>query len=457
MSKRRSDNDPQATPQSCTDKPREKAVELLRSAEGGGFVDPLLDTARRIFDDRDSAFILELVYGTLRNRALLDWTLDQFSAQPVAKTDVWTRNILRLGAYQMLFLDRVPTSAAINTSTELAKTHGKKSGYVNGLLRNLDRKRSAVRHPAADNPLKRLSVLYSHPEWLVKRWIARFGAMAAEELLRKNNEHARLVIRANTLKTTREALKASFLSQGVEAIETPYSPVGLTLILSPSLRTLDGYDQGWFMVQDEAAQLISLMLGPKPGETVLDACAAPGGKATHLAELMRNQGAIIALERDRERIKKIEENSKRLGSTIVAPLKGDAAVYQEGRFDKILIDAPCTGLGVLRRHPDGRWSKQESAIKERRELQTKILANCAKLLKPGGALVYATCTPEPDENEDVVNAFLSRLGDEFAIDDPRQYLPEKAANLLDEKGFLHTYPGALEMDGFVGVRIVKKA
>ena len=438
------------------DKPREKAVELLRSAEGGGFVDPLLDKARQTFDDRDNAFILELVYGTLRNQALLDWTLDQFSAQPVAKTDVWTRNILRLGAYQMLFLDRVPTSAAINTAVELAKTHGKKNGYVNGLLRNLDRKRNAITYPTADNPLKRLSVLYSHPEWMIKRWIARFGESATEELLRKNNEHARLVIRVNTLKTTRDALQASLLSQGVEALKTSYSPVGLTLVSSPGLRTLHGYDQGWFMVQDEAAQLISLMLEPKPGETVLDACAAPGGKATHLAELMRNQGTIIALESDQERIKKIRENSKRLGTTIIAPTKGDASVYQESLFDKILIDAPCTGLGVLRRHPDGRWSKQESAIKDRRELQAKILANCAKLLKPGGALVYATCTPEPDENEAVVNAFLASSGDEFSIDDARQYLPEKAASLVDEKGFLHTYPGALEMDGFVGVRVQRE-
>jgi 16S rRNA (cytosine967-C5)-methyltransferase len=438
------------------DKPREKAVELLRSAEGGGFVDPLLDKARQTFDDRDNAFILELVYGTLRNQTLLDWTLDQFSAQPVAKTDAWTRNILRVGAYQMLFLDRVPISAAINTAVELAKTHGKKNGYVNGLLRNLDRKRSTIKHPGAEDPLKRLSVLYSHPEWLVKRWIARFGESAAEELLRNNNEHARLVIRANTLKTTREALQASLQSQDVEALKTTHSPVGLNLIASPGLRTLAGYDQGWFMVQDEAAQLISLMLAPKPGEMVLDACAAPGGKATHLAELMQNQGTIVALESDQERIKKIWENSKRLGTTIITPIKGDASAYQAGPFDKILIDAPCTGLGVLRRHPDGRWSKQESAIKERRALQAKIIANCALLLKPGGALVYATCTPEPDENEEVVNAFLAKAGDEFSIDDPRQYLSEKAASLVDAKGFLHTYPGALEMDGFVGVRVKRK-
>jgi 16S rRNA (cytosine967-C5)-methyltransferase len=252
-----------------TDKPREKALEALRSVENGGFIDTLLDQARRSFDERDSAFILELVYGTLRNRALLDWTLDQFSAQTIEKTDAWTRNILRLGAYQMLFLDRVPKSAAVNTAVQLAKTYGKKSGYVNGLLRNLDRKQNAIAYPGPDDPIKRLSVLYSHPEWLVRRWTQRFGVEITEALLRENNVHAPLVIRANTLKTTREKLKAALESEGVQALETGYSPVGLDLISSPGLRTLTTYEQGWFMVQDQAAQLISLMLAPRPGETVL--------------------------------------------------------------------------------------------------------------------------------------------------------------------------------------------
>ena len=162
-------------PVALADKPREKALEILRGVEDGGFADMLIDRARQDFGDRDSAFILELVYGTLRNQALLDWMLNQFSLQPVAKTDAWTRNILRLCVYQMFFLDRVPVSAAVNTATELAKIYGKKSGYVNGLLRTLDRKRNAIAYPGAEDPIKRLSVLYSHPAWLVRRWVARFG------------------------------------------------------------------------------------------------------------------------------------------------------------------------------------------------------------------------------------------------------------------------------------------
>ncbi len=441
-------------PAEHVDKPREKALDILRGAEDGAFADALIDEARQSFEARDRAFILELVYGTLRNRTLLDWTLNQFSLQPVAKTDAWTRNILRLGAYQMLLLDKVPLSAAVNTSTELAKQYGKKHGYVNGLLRTLDRKRNAIAYPGVADLVKRFSVFYSHPEWLVKRWIARFGADVAETFLRDNNLRAPLVIRANLLTTTREELKASLLSEGADARETVYSPVGLELISSPPLRTLAAYEQGRFIVQDQAAQLVSLMLSPRPGETVLDACAAPGGKTTHLAELMQDRGTVIALESDRERLKKIRENCGRLGVTIVIPTLRDASRYQEGSFDKILIDAPCSGLGVLRRHPDGRWNKSEEAIQERRELQTRILENCAGLLKPGGALVYSTCTTEPEENEDVINAFLAKHP-AFTLDDPRPFIPVSAGQLVDGKGFFRTFP-APEMDGFFGARLARR-
>ena len=436
------------------DKPREKALEILNRVETGAFADSLLDQARQAFDARDNAFILELVYGTLRNRTLLDWTLNQFSKQSLAKTDAWTRNILRLGAYQMLFLDKIPVSASVNTAVDLAKDHGNKSSYVNGLLRNLDRKRASIGSPGPYDPVKRLSILHSHPEWLVMRWVKRFGEETAERLLRENNRPAPLIVRANTLKTTRDQLKASLEAEGAATIETAYSSVGLEIISSPGLRSLTAYVQGWFMVQDQAAQLISLMLGPRPGETVLDACAAPGGKATHLAELMENRGKVIALESDQGRLGRIRENSTRLGITIISPVRGDAMKYQEGRFDKVLIDAPCSGLGVLRRHPDGRWNKNEKTIRERAVLQRGILENCASLLKPRGALVYATCTTEPEENEEVINSFLAEHS-EFAREGPQQFLPASTARLVDDKGFFRTFPDEPAMDGFFGVRLIK--
>ncbi len=446
-----------ARPTRLKDISRETALSILCRAENGIFVDTLLAQARERMDARDSAFLLELVYGVLRNQTLLDWKLNQFSAKPVDTTDAWTRNILRLGAYQMLFLDRVPVSAAVNTAVDLAKEHGKKHGYVNGLLRGLDRKRDKTGFPDSVNTVSRLSTLYSHPAWLVKRWVSRFGDDVAETLLQANNRPALLTIRTNILKTTRPALRAALEAEGVQVSETTCSPVGLDIISSPGwLRTLQAYRDGLFMVQDQAAQLINLLLAPQPGETILDACAAPGGKATHLAELMQNQGTVVALELDASRITKIRENSRRLGTTIISPIQGNASNYHEGSFDTILIDAPCSGLGVLRRHPDGRWNKSEQTIGDHTGLQRQLLKNCSSLLKPGGMLVYATCTTEPEENENVISAFLSDSHNGFMMDDPRPYLPEPARSLVDGKGFFRTYPQALEMDGFFGVRMVKK-
>jgi 16S rRNA (cytosine967-C5)-methyltransferase len=443
------------SPASRTDKTRERALLILQSTERGGFADPLLDEARREFPARDCALILELVYGVLRNRSLLDWTLDRFSEKPVAKTDAGTRNILRLALYQMLFLDRVPVSAAVNTAADLAKTYGKKPGYVNGLLRKIERNRAALPLPAEDNPLSRLSTIHSHPAWLVRRWLERFGMQRTEEALGRNNRPAPLVIRINTLKGSRDVLLSLLDAQGASGRATACSPAGIEILSSPGIATLPAYRDGRFLVQDEAAQLVSLLLSPAPGDTVLDACAAPGGKATHLAELMRDEGRVVALESDKKRVARINENSGRLGLSIVRPVTGDATTYREGTYDGILVDAPCSGLGVLRRHPDGRWTKTEESLKERAELQKKILKNCAKLLKPGGVLVYATCTTEPEENEDVVNAFIASSGGGFHIDDPRPYLPDAAAGLVGPDSFFRTFPDAPSMDGFFAARIVK--
>lgn len=439
-----------------TDKPREKALQILCSIEQGSFADTLLDQARLQFDHRDSAFILELVYGVCRRRSRLDWALEQFSAQPLSRTDLRTRNILRLAAYQMLHLDKVPVSAAVNTATELAKHQGRKSGYVNGVLRNLDRRRREITEPSGKDEVRRLSILHSHPSWLVRRWVTRFGAERAEALLEENNKAAPLVIRTNILRTTRDELKASLQAEGAVVSETQYSPAGLEMRLSPGLRMLGAYGKGWFMIQDEAAQLIARMVDPQPGEIVLDACAAPGGKATHLAELMRNSGSVVALEKDPGRMKRIKENISRLGTDIIKPALGDARTYKKGFFDKILVDAPCSGLGVLRRHPDGRWNKTEETIRERAALQRHILANCASLLKPGGVLVYSTCTTEPEENEEIIGAFLREHPDAFFLDDPGQHLPEPARRFVDERFFFRTFHIDTSLDGFFAARMIRK-
>ncbi len=438
------------------DRVRERAAAILHSAERGGFVDPLLDDARREFDARHNAFILELVYGVLRNRSLIDWTLDRFSEKPVSRTDAWTRNILRLAAYQLVHLDRVPPSAAVNTATELAKQHGKKNGYVNGLLRTIERNKKNLPLPPTDNPLSRLSTVYSHPSWLVRRWLDRFGMQTTEDILRNNNRHAPLIIRANMLKGSRETLLSLLEKQGAAARKTDYSPWGIEILSSPGIAALPAYADGWFLVQDEAAQLIAAMLAPRNGDTVLDACAAPGGKATHIAELMGNEGSVAALESDRKRTGRISENSGRLGLSIIRSVVGDAALFSEGTYNRALIDAPCSGLGVLRRHPDGRWTKTEESIRDRARLQKKILENCAKLLKAHGVLVYATCTTEPEENEEVIAWFLDRHGNDFALDDPRPFLPTNASKLVGSDLFFRTFPAEPYLDGFFGARIIKK-
>jgi 16S rRNA (cytosine967-C5)-methyltransferase len=288
----------------------------------------------------------------------------------------------------------------------------------------------------------------------VRRWLSRFGPEKTETVLRENNCPAPLVVRTNTRRTTREKLRASLESEGAVVRETNYSAAGLEIQSGPGLQTLSAYQQGLFIVQDEAAQLAGLLLCPKPGERVLDACAAPGGKATHLAEMMENEGALVALESDGKRVLRIRENSDRLGLTIIRAVVGDASSYAEGRFDKILVDAPCSGLGVLRRRPDGRWTKNEKSLPELQALQKRILANCAKLLDPAGALVYATCTTEPEENEDVINGFLAAHPD-FSLDDARPFLPPAAAGLVDVQGFFRTFPGEPGLDGFFGARLVK--
>jgi 16S rRNA (cytosine967-C5)-methyltransferase len=437
------------------DRTRERALAVLHDAERGVFADRLLDQARRDLDARDRAFLLELAYGVLRNRARIDWVLDRYSAQPVAGTDGWTRNILRLGAYQLLFLDKVPPSAAVNTSTELAKRHGKKAGYVNGLLRTIERSRERLPLPPGDDAVARLSILYSHPPWLVRRWIKRLGEQRTEDALRRNNRPAPLMLRTNTLKGSRDELLSLLEAQGATVKATECSPLGIEVLSSPGLTSLPAYQEGWFTVQDEAAQLVGLLVAPQPGEAVLDACAAPGGKATHLAEQMRDQGSIIALESDPARIVRIKENSERLGISIVHPVVGDATAYREGAYDRVLIDAPCSGLGVLRRHPDGRWTKSEQTIQEKKVLQQRILENGASLVKQGGCIVYATCTTEKEENADVISHFLSNNTGKFIIDPPLSYIPSSCSPLIEPNGFFNTFPNDTDMDGFFAVRMVR--
>ena len=453
-------------------------VESAKSEEG---VDVLLDRAlaRCSFDSRDRALTVELTYGVLRRLATIDWRLEPVLDKPLLRLPVAVQMTLRLGAYQLLFLDRIPQSAAVNESVNLARafagTVGRDwSGLVNAVLRGL------LRHPPEPWPsmdhdaAQALAVRYSVPGWLSRRWIERLGLASAEAACKEVSVTPPLTLRANRLITTREALLESFSQMGIAAKPTSMSPFGIVLDEGGSVPSLPGFHEGAFYVEDEAAQLIPSLLDPQPGDIVLDACAAPGGKSTHLADLMQNKGTVYAIDRKGARLDLLRNNCQRLGVQNVVPIIGDIreprewvsmieragspsakkASVGEPSVDRILVDAPCSGLGVLRRHPEAKWRKDEQALPRHQTLQCQILEAVAPCLRPGGVLVYSTCSTEPEENEDVIKRFC-RAHAEFQRESVRPWLPTAAQEFVTEQGALATMPNCFSMDGFYAARLRK--
>lgn len=407
---------------------------LLKVDIQKAYADILLDQRIKTqrLQERDRALLTELVYGTLRWRGAIDAQLSPHLRRPLAETDSFIRNLLRVTLYQLLFLDKIPDYAAVNEAVQLAKKHGggKVAGFVNGALRNFLRRNSETVTPqVTDDSIAVLAVEYSHPEWLVERWLDYFGLEAAKALMRANNERSPLVLRVNTLKSDRRALLDLLERNGVTAIATQWSPEGVWVQSGSAVDGLPGFHQGLFQVQGEASQLVTHLLAPQPGERVLDACAAPGGKTTHIAELMKDAGEVTALDISARGIEKIRDNATRLGLTSIRALRSDAsrevAGSYVGYFDRVLVDAPCSGLGTLRSHPEIKWHRSSSDIERLGRLQEKILDRVALCLKPGGVLVYSTCTLTPDENEQVVDSFL-KTQKEFELQDAAGYLPEQA-------------------------------
>lgn len=408
---------------------------------------------------RDRRLVTELVYGVLRHRNRLDWVLGQFCRRPIMRLSPTLRNILRLGAYQLLFLDRIPPRAVVDEAVGLTQRKGAKglSGFVNAVLRSLDREQAAISYPDRSTDLVRhISICYSHPPWMVSRWLQRYGPERTMVICLANNEVPPVTLRTNTLLTTRERLCAQLRHRGGSIEACKVSPLGLKT-RGEAVFQSSPYRKGWIYVQDEAAQLVVLALAPRPGEMILDACAAPGGKTTHIAQGMANQGRIIAMDIDAERLKMVGENCERLGVRIVQCLSGDAREVEtltELQFDRILVDAPCSGLGVLRRNPDGKWHKNEDLIHRYAQLQSEILDAVSPRLRKAGILLYSTCTIEPEENEQVVEGFL-KTHPEFDIQDLRGYLPRSASSMITPEGFLFTLFNKESMDGFFAARLIK--
>ncbi|MCK9221405.1 MAG: 16S rRNA (cytosine(967)-C(5))-methyltransferase RsmB [Limnochordia bacterium] len=398
---------------------RQVALAVLMEVEGKrAYATLALNEKLPGLTKKDRALATEIVCGTLRNRSLLDWHIRQVADRPLETMSPPVRNILRLSTYQILFLDSIGDYAIVDEAVRLTKSSSRKAaGFVNGVLRNLLRKLPGFSLPClADDPVAYVSIKYSHPAWLVERWIANFGIQHTIAYCQANNETPPTVIRTNTLKISREELFTSLGKAGINGWFTEYVPESIVVEKTGSPEALPGYHEGWFFIQDESSMIAAHCMDPKPTDVVYDLCSAPGGKATHLAQLMGNHGEILAVDIHEHRLKLIEENARRLGITNIETVLSPAEKLPEeffGKAQRVLVDAPCSGLGVLRRRVDARWHKSEADIVDLQQIQRSILSRAASLVAPGGILVYTTCTLEPEETLDNVAWFLSSFPDYF--------------------------------------------
>jgi 16S rRNA (cytosine967-C5)-methyltransferase len=442
------------------------AYETLRAVSGGRSDLPaaLAQARSRLPDDRDRALAGEIATGTLRWQGAFDAIIEAFAQRPVAKLDPEVVDILRLTAFQLLYLDRIPASAAVNDAVALTGKAGKRSasGLVNAILRRISRER--VRLPLPHKPEKgagaflREALLYlektlSHPRWLVARWLDRYGFEAAERWAMFDNSPAALTLRANTLRISRDALAKRLTSLGIETEPTRFAPHGLTVRHGNPV-SLPIADEGVFYVQDESSQLVAELAGAVCGERILDACASPGGKTTALAAAMANQGVIVATDLRGRRVDLLAQTIRRLGATCARVVQADASAILPFRstFDAVLLDAPCSGLGTLRRDPDIRWRRSEDDLARFATLQLQMLDRVAEVVDPGGRIVYATCSSEPEEDEDVVAEFLSSHH-EFALTPER--IPSGSSRFVTAGGHFRTLPFRDELEAFFAAILVK--
>jgi 16S rRNA (cytosine967-C5)-methyltransferase len=445
--------------------PRQLAFSVLCRVDEGAYADLALDAAlnqEARLDPRDRGLATELVYGVLRQRGRLDFALTRFCSKPLAKVEPRVLNLLRLGAYQILFLDRVPAPAAVHETVELARREmlERATGFINGILRNLIRQRGEIPWPAPTEPLAYLEKLDGFPHWLARSWVRRFGGEAAVALADALLQPAPFTARVNTLKISRDAFLAELSNIGIEGRPTLYAPEGV-VIGHRGGATLPGDAEGWYQVQDEASMLIAHLLAPRDGERILDACAAPGGKTTHLCALGGNAVEVLALDLHPQRLRLVESGAARLACRGIATRAWDLTRPPEflapESFDRVLVDAPCSGLGVLRRNPEIRWRRTAKDVALMAGQQREILANVAPLVKPGGRLLYSVCTLTEEETDAVVQPFLAAHPD-FALEDPREITPPAWRALFDADGCLRTWPHRHDgMDAFFAASLRRRA
>lgn len=492
---------------------RQLAFLALRSVHRGAFADVAVDKvlSQSELAGSDRRLLTELVYGSVRRLRTLDALIDQLAKKKAAQQPPDLRSILHLGLYQLHYLDQIPDSAAVNTTVDLAKQNGFAglAGFVNGVLRqyvrratsdgqqamaeadgeirrsgdveNEDAENSAIQNsspllnpdPSFSTPnsklrtqnlkllppslslIERLGILHSFPDWIVEVWLNQLGLEETEQLCEWMNQSPHIDLRINPLKATVESVESALQTAGISTNRIPHLPQALRLKnqVGP-IQKLPGFQAGWWMVQDSSAQLVSYLVDPQPGEVVVDACAAPGGKTMHLAELMQDEGVVWACDRTPSRLKKVRQNADRLGLHTIKICTGDSRKLPQfvGKCDRVLIDAPCSGLGTLHRHADARWRQTPDSVKELSILQAELLEQAASWVKPEGVLIYATCTLHPAENEEVIQNFLTQHST-WQIEPPSPNSPPSA--FVTPHGWVKVWSHRTDMDGFFMVRLKK--
>ena len=439
---------------------REVALLALNACERqGGWSDGVLkkQLAQMDLDSRDAALATQLCFGVLQNRLLLDYYLSQFSNIPLKRMEAKVVQLLRIGLYQMLFLTRIPHSAAVNRAVELTRQYCKNpraAGMVNGILRSLER--SLDRMPVIDQTdrLQYYSTLYSHPKWLVEEWIDQLGEDEAARLMAANNTAPAITAQVNTCRISTAALIRQLCEAGVDVQAHPWLQDCLMIRETGDLERLESFREGLFYIQDPASRLAIMAAGAQPGMRVLDACAAPGGKSFALTIAMADRGEVISCDLHPHKKKLMQVGAQRLGLSSMQPQTADATVFRaewENGFDLVLADVPCSGLGVIRKKPDIRY-KDPDPLAGLPEVQNRILDNVSRYVKPGGVLLYSTCTLVERENKDVIDRFLSQ-NHEFALEP--FCLPGPFGQV--EEGMLTLWPHLHETDGFFFAKLRRKA
>jgi 16S rRNA (cytosine967-C5)-methyltransferase len=439
--------------------PRGTAVKILnRIDRSDAYLDKLLDAELRSdeMNELDKGLMNEIVTGVVRWQMKLDWVLTGFFHGNFTKAETNIKNALRVALYQILFLDKVPQSAAVNEGVEFIKRlRGQKvADLVNAVLRNIIRNLENIRYPDPnEDRIRHLAVVESHPIWLVNKWVARFGYDEAKQLLAANNRRPDLTLRVNRLKIQFDYFLSQLSQYQFQYTRSTYLDNFVRVQHMAGIGSSEMFRQGFFSVQDESGGLAVHLLDPKPGERIIDLCSAPGGKTSFIGELMKNIGEIVSIDRYENRLNLVKNSAQRLGIANAHFVVADATSIQVPPADKVLVDAPCSGLGVLAKKPDAKWRREPEDIRDLVKLQNAILENAATLVKAGGCIVYSTCTMEPEENLEVVRSFLANHP-EFSIEQPGELVPKE---VVSSEGFVETFPHRHGMDGSFAIRLRRQS